>query len=147
MSYNPQKIAIGADHAGFEYKDLIKNYLLEKGYKVVDFGTNSENSVDYPDFAHPVAHSVETAENEVGLLFCGSAQGVSMTANKHQGIRASVAWLPEIAKLSREHNNANIMCLPARFIDLETAKACVDIFLKTEFEGGRHQGRANKISC
>ena len=141
------KIAIGADHAGFEYKEAIKDYLTLKGFEIVDMGTYSENSVDYPDFAHPVAEAVEKNEVDRGILFCGSGQGVCITANKHQGIRASLAWVPEIAKLSREHNNVNILCLPARFITKEVAYECVDLFIETEFEGGRHNTRVGKISC
>lgn len=142
-----KNIAIGADHAGFEYKNLIYNYLISKGFEVKDFGTNSADSVDYPDFAHPVANAVETGEFDRGILVCGSGQGVCITANKHQGIRAALAWEPEIAKLSREHNNVNILCLPARFISEKTAFECVDIFLETQFEGGRHQNRVGKMSC
>jgi ribose 5-phosphate isomerase B len=142
-----KKIAIGADHAGFEYKNLIAEYLKGKGFEVTDFGTNAPDSVDYPDFAHPVAISVENTQADRGILVCGSGQGVCITANKHQGIRAALAWEPEIAKLSREHNNVNILCLPARFISQETALKCVDIFLETAFEGGRHGTRVDKISC
>lgn len=142
-----KKIAIGADHAGFEYKNLIYNYLVSKGFEVADFGTNSADSVDYPDFAHPVATAVEIGDFDRGILVCGSGQGVCITANKHQGIRAALAWEPEIAKLSREHNNVNVLCLPARFISEKTAFECVDIFLETQFEGGRHQNRVGKMSC
>jgi ribose 5-phosphate isomerase B len=141
------KIAIGADHAGFDYKQPVIDFLKSKGHKVVDFGTHSSSSVDYPDFAHPVALSVESGESNFGVLICGSAQGVSITANKHQGIRAAVVWVNEIAELSRLHNNANVICLPARFITVETALNCVETFLKTEFEGGRHANRVGKISC
>lgn len=142
-----KKIAIGADHAGFEYKNKISAYLADAGYEILDFGTYSANSVDYPDFAHPVATSVESGEAERGILVCGSGQGVCITANKHQGIRAALVWEPEIAKLSREHNNVNILCLPARFISENVAFDCVNIFLNTEFEGGRHGDRVGKISC
>ena len=141
------KIAIGADHAGFEYKEAIKVYLENKGFEVIDKGAFSADSVDYPDFAHPVAQAVENHDVERGILVCGSGQGVCITANKHQGVRASLAWLPEIAKLSREHNNANVLCLPARFISTETAFECIDLFLNTPFEGGRHANRVGKISC
>lgn len=141
------KIAIGADHAGFEYKEAIKEYLTLKGFEIVDKGTYSENSVDYPDFAHPVAEAVEKDEVDRGILVCGSGQGVCITANKHQGIRAALAWEPEIAKLSREHNNVNVLCLPARFVTKEVAFECVDLFMNTEFEGGRHNTRVGKISC
>ncbi len=142
-----KKIAIGADHAGFEYKNKISAFLQKEGYEIIDFGTYSADSVDYPDFAHPVALSVESGEVERGILVCGSGQGVCITANKHQGIRAALAWDPEIAKLSREHNNVNILCIPARFISENSAFECVDIFLKTQFEGGRHGNRVGKISC
>lgn len=141
------KIAIGADHAGFEYKEAIAAYLTLKGFEIIDKGTFSESSVDYPDFAHPVAEAVENDEVDRGILVCGSGQGVCITANKHQGIRAALAWEPEIAKLSREHNNVNLLCLPARFVTKEVAFECVDLFLNTEFEGGRHNGRVGKISC
>jgi ribose 5-phosphate isomerase B len=141
------KIAIGADHAGFECKEAIKEYLTLKGFEIIDKGTYSASSVDYPDFAHPVAEAVENNLVDRGILVCGSGQGVCITANKHQGIRAALAWEPEIAKLSREHNNVNVLCLPARFISLETAIECVNLFINTEFEGGRHATRVGKISC
>ncbi|MGE6220181.1 ribose 5-phosphate isomerase B [Nubsella zeaxanthinifaciens] len=142
---NQLKIAIGADHAGFEYKEILKEFL--SNYEVVDFGTHSLDSVDYPDFAHPVANAVEKGEADFGVLVCGSAQGVAITANKHQGIRAAVSWLTEIAKLSRQHNNANVICIPARFVSADLAKEMVETFLATPFEGGRHANRVNKISC
>ena len=141
------KIAIGADHAGFSLKEKLKKYLLEKGIEVKDFGPNSEQSVDYPDFAHPVASAVEKKEFDFGLLMCGSGNGINMTANKHAGIRSALCWNSEIAKLARQHNNANILTLPARFIEEAEAKKCVDIFLSTPFEGGRHEGRVKKIAC
>ncbi len=140
-----KKIAIAADHAGFEYKELIKKY-LENKYDVHDFGTYNLDSVDYPDFVHPAATSVENGDNELGILICGSAQGVAITANKHQKIRCALAWMPEIAALSRQHNNANMVALPARFIAKELAFEIVDTFLTTDFEGGRHQNRVDKIS-
>ena len=140
------KIAIGGDHAGFLYKKELKSYLESNGHQVVDFGPFSEESVDYPDFAHPLSLSVENKENEIGILICGSANGVAITANKHNGIRAAICWLPELAVLARSHNNANVVCLPARFIDLESAKQIVNNFIKTDFEGGRHQNRVAKIS-
>lgn len=138
-------IAIGADHAGFEYKELLKNYLSEKGYTVVDFGTNSTASVDYPDYVHPLAAEVASGQIEMGILLCGSANGVCMTANKHREIRAALCWNTEVAKLARQHNNANIICLPARFVTIDEAQQMVDTFLTTEFEGGRHQNRVDKI--
>jgi ribose 5-phosphate isomerase B len=140
-------IAIGADHAGFEYKKELVNWLREKGYQVSDKGTHDTSSVDYPDFAHPVAEMVEKGEAAFGILFCGSANGVAITANKHQGIRAGLCWQNDIAKLVRQHNDANIICLPARFIAFEQAKQMVELFIETPFEGGRHQNRVNKISC
>lgn len=139
------KIAIGADHAGFDYKELLKSFLSD--YDVRDFGTNSADSVDYPDFAHPVADSVESGESTFGILVCGSANGVAITANKHQGVRAAICWQTEIAELARLHNNANIICVPARFVSEETAKEMVTTFLNTAFEGGRHQTRVAKMSC
>lgn len=139
------KIAIGADHAGFEYKELLKSFLSD--YEVKDFGTYSADSVDYPDFAHPVAEAVETEACEFGILVCGSANGVAITANKHQKIRAAICWEKEIAELARLHNNANVICIPARFVTEALAKDMVTAFLNTAFEGGRHQGRVNKMSC
>ena len=139
------KIAIGCDHAGPELKEKIKEHFVDK-FNFDDKGTNGPDSVDYPDYAHAVASAVE-GDADWGILICGSAQGVAMTANKHQGIRAAVSWNEEIAKLSRQHNNANIICLPARFINEADAIKCVEAFANTEFEGGRHERRVNKISC
>ena len=141
------KVAIGGDHAGYEYKNIILQWLQEQNYEVADFGPNSADSMDYPDTAHPLASAVESGQFEYGILICGSGNGVCMTANHHQGIRAGLAWNVEVAELIRQHNNANILCLPARFIDLETAVACVKTFFGTPFEGGRHARRADKISC
>lgn len=141
------KIAIGADHAGFDYKQNLIAELKAQGHDVVDFGTHSTDSVDYPDFAHPVASSVETKQTELGILICGSANGVAITANKHQGIRAAICWLPELAALARQHNNANVVCIPARFISLADASKIVSTFLITAFEAGRHDRRVEKISC
>ncbi|HEY8387534.1 MAG TPA: ribose 5-phosphate isomerase B [Parasegetibacter sp.] len=140
-------VAIGCDHAGFKYKEELLSYLREKNFQVNDFGTHSEDSVDYPDFAHPTAISVEKKESGFGILICGSANGVAITANKHQGIRAAICWSEELAKLARQHNNANIICIPARFVTVEQAKSMVDAFINTPFEGGRHENRVNKISC
>lgn len=140
-------IAIGADHAGFEYKELLKKHLEQNGHQVKDFGTHSLDSVDYPDFAHPVASAVEKKEFELGVLICGSANGVAITANKRQGIRAAICWTEEIASLARQHNNANIVCVPARFVSRDLAEKITDKFLATPFEGGRHETRVNKISC
>lgn len=140
-------IAIGADHAGYEYKNAIADLLRSKGWEVKDFGTYTTNSVDYPDFAHPVSSAVENGEAACGILICGSANGVAITANKHQGIRAAICWQTELAKLAREHNNANIICLPARFVSLTAAKEMVTIFMDTKFEGSRHERRVEKIAC
>lgn len=141
------KVAIGSDHAGFSYKASLKDWLITNGYEIKDFGTFSEESADYPDFAHPVAYAVENKEFELGILVCGSANGVAITANKHQGIRAAICWKEELASLARKHNNANIVCIPERFIDFELAKKIVETFLTTSFEGGRHERRVSKISC
>jgi len=139
------KIAIGADHAGFEYKQALAEAVGTAEIK--DFGTYSPDSVDYPDFAHPVASAVESGEFDFGILVCGSANGVAITANKHQGIRAAICWNTELAGLARKHNNANIVCIPARFISIEDAKSIVTAFLNTGFEGGRHANRVNKMAC
>jgi ribose 5-phosphate isomerase B len=139
------KIAIGSDHAGFSYKQALLSWLPQATIK--DFGTYSTDSTDYPDFAHPVAAAVENGEFNFGILVCGSANGVAITANKHQGIRAAICWLPELAGLARQHNNANIICIPERFISLDDAKTIVETFLTTEFEGGRHATRVGKMSC
>ena len=140
-------IAIGSDHAGFEYKTKLIQYLnIEKGIALRDFGTYSDSSVDYPDFAHPVANAVESGAYEMGILLCGSANGVAIAANKHAQIRAAICWTEEIAQLARQHNNANILCLPARFLTLEGAFKIVDTFFSTAFEGGRHATRVDKIA-
>jgi ribose 5-phosphate isomerase B len=140
-------IALGADHAGIDYKNSIKTWLEEKGYAVKDYGTYNTDSVDYPDFAHPTASSVEKKETSFGILFCGSANGVAMTANKHAGIRAGLCWQAEVAELTRLHNDANVICIPARFVTLDLAKEMIEKFMSTPFEGGRHQNRVNKITC
>jgi len=140
-------VAIGSDHAGFEHKEDLISFLEAKGLAFIDFGTHSTESVDYPDFAHPVANAVEKGEASFGILICGSANGVAMSANKHRGIRAAVCWGEELAKLSREHNNANIICIPARFVREGDAEKMVQIFMSSEFEGGRHQTRVDKIAC
>lgn len=142
-----KKIAIGSDHAGFDYKELLKSWLTSHGYEIKDFGAYSTESADYPDFAHPVALAVENKEFEFGVLLCGSANGVAITANKHQGIRAGLCWNEEVASLVRQHNNANIVCIPARFVSEEEAKKILERFLSTPFEGGRHQKRVDKIGC
>ncbi|WP_304344220.1 ribose 5-phosphate isomerase B [Chryseobacterium koreense] len=141
-----KKIAIACDHAGFEYKEYLKNQLSSR-YEIQDFGTNSLDSVDYPDFVHPAATSVENGENELGILICGSGQGVQLTANKHQKIRCALCWMPELGSLARKHNNCNMVAIPARFIAQELALEIVEKFLETPFEGGRHEKRVEKISC
>lgn len=140
-------IPIGADHAGFQLKAEIIKHLESIGYEVKDFGCYSEESIDYPDYAHPVAELVENTPGMLGILICGSGNGINMTANKHQGIRSALCWKNEIAQLAREHNNANIIALPARFISTEEGIEMVDTFLNTAFEGGRHERRVNKIAC
>jgi len=139
------KIAIGSDHAGFSYKQQLLETLDVA--KLKDFGTHSADSVDYPDFSHPVANAVESGEFDFGILICGSANGVAITANKHQGIRAAICWNEELASLARRHNNANIVCIPARFISIEEAEKIIKTFLSTEFEGGRHANRVGKMAC
>jgi ribose 5-phosphate isomerase B len=140
-------IAIGSDHAGYECKEKLKSFLATKNISCKDFGTHDSSSVDYPDYAHPVAEEVESGNAAFGILICGSANGVAITANKHQDIRAALCWEKEIAALARQHNNANIICLPARFISEADAEEMVAVFMKTAFEGGRHQNRVDKISC
>ena len=139
------KIAIASDHAGFNMKQHIKNHLEKKGYELCDYGTNSEESVDYPDYGHPLAEAVEKGKCSVGISLCGSGNGIYMVTNKHKGIRGALCWNREIAVLARKHNDANICSIPARFIDLELAVDIVDLFLTTDYEGGRHQSRVDKI--
>lgn len=140
-------IAIGCDHAGLDYKAALIAFLEKNNYAVKDFGTYNNDSVDYPDYAHPVAQSVETNECGFGILICGSANGVAITANKHAGIRAAICWKNEIAELARLHNNANIICIPARFVQMDEAENMVHLFMQTAFEGGRHEKRVLKINC
>lgn len=142
---NIKKLAIAADHAGFDLKEEMVKYLQKKGIEVKDFGTFSPDSVDYADFAHPLANAVEGGEFPVGISICGSGNGINMTVNKHQGIRSAICWNEEISRLARYHNDANICSLPARFISKEEAFKIIDVFLTTEFEGGRHTQRINKI--
>ncbi len=139
------KIAIGSDHAGFSYKEAIKDHLTQAGFEVNDLGTFTDASCDYPDYAHAVASAVEAGVSLFGVLVCGSANGVAITANKHAGIRAAICWEKEIAILARAHNDANIICVPARFVPVDAALEMVDLFLSTEFEGGRHATRVGKI--
>ena len=140
------KVAIGCDHAGYDYKDTIIRVLKKAGAEVIDLGTYSSDSVDYPDFVHPVADLVENGKADLGVLICGSGNGVSMTANKHEGIRAALCWKNEIAELARLHNDANIISIPARFVSAKLARQMVRTFISTDFEGGRHQRRVDKIS-
>jgi ribose 5-phosphate isomerase B len=140
-------IGFACDHAGFQMKEMLIEYLMGEGYAITDFGTMSEDSCDYPDFAHALAKAVADGKCDMGIALCGSGNGISMTLNKHQNIRAALCWLPELAKLARNHNNANICSIPARFINDDTAREIVDSFLNEEFEGGRHQRRVEKINC
>jgi ribose 5-phosphate isomerase B len=141
------KISIGGDHAGFALKEKVKQVLADKNIEVSDHGTYSEDSTDYPDYAHPVANDIENGTSDLGIVICGSGNGINMTVNKHQGIRSALCWEPEIAHMARLHNNANVLALPARYISEEVALKCLEEFLNTEFEGGRHQRRVDKIAC
>ena len=141
------KIGIASDHAGFELKQFLINWLNENNFEVTDFGTNSTASCDYPDYAHPLVDAVEIGACMFGIAICGSGNGINMTVNKHQGIRSALCWETELAALARQHNNANILTIPARFIPQEKALELVKTFLTTDFEGGRHQARINKIPC
>lgn len=138
-------LAIGCDHAGYDYKEALAKMLRDNGWQVEDKGTYSHDSTDYPDYAHPVAAMVEAGTATAGILICGSGNGVCMTANKHQGVRAALCWADELAALARQHNNANVLCIPARYVSPETAASMTNIFLSTAFEGGRHEKRVNKI--
>jgi ribose 5-phosphate isomerase B len=140
-------IAIGGDHAGFEYKQRLITLLENKGYEVKDFGPDTSDSVDYPDYVHPLCEAIEKGKMDLGVIICGSGNGVAITANKHRGIRAAICWNEELAALARQHNDANLIALPARFIPYELTEKLVDIFLNTEFEGGRHARRVGKIPC
>ena len=141
------KIAIGGDHAGYEYKEKLVNSLVEAGYEVKDFGPDSNASVDYADYVHPLSSAIESGEYSLGIVICGSGNGVAITANKHQGIRAALCWNEELAALGRSHNNANVLAIPARFVTFELAEKMATTFLTTDFEGGRHQTRVDKIAC
>jgi ribose 5-phosphate isomerase B len=145
MTMKQLKMAIGCDHAGYEMKEFLKDKLAAKGVPVEDFGTHSTSSVDYPDYVHPLADSIQEKNNDFGILICGSANGVAITANKHAHIRAALCWREEVATLARQHNDANVICLPARFITNEEALKMVTLFMETDFEGGRHATRVNKI--
>ena len=141
------KIGMACDHAGYELKEYLKKILVKRGNEVVDFGTNSPDSMDYPDTAHPLAEAVEAGEVCFGIAICGSGNGISMTLNKHQGVRAALCWEPELGALAKKHNNANVLSLPGRFISIDTAKEIVKAYMAAEFEGGRHQRRVEKIPC
>ena len=141
------KISIGNDHAGVSYKEAIIAYLEEKGFEVQNYGTDTEDSVDYPDYIHPVAKDVSDGKADLGIIICGSGNGAAMTANKHQKVRAALCWTKEIVALAREHNNANILSLPARYISIPQSLAMVETYISTDFEGGRHQGRIDKMPC
>jgi ribose 5-phosphate isomerase B len=141
------KIAVASDHAGYELKNKVVRLLEKKGYEVNDFGTHSPESTDYPDYAHPLGESVEKKESALGIVMCGSGNGINMAVNKHQGIRSALCWEEELAEMARKHNDANVLSLPARYIDQDKALKLVEIFLDTEFEGGRHQRRVDKIPC
>lgn len=147
MADNKQSIAIGCDHAGFPYKARVLQLLQERGIHLLNFGTDSGDSVDYPDFVHPVAEAVESGRARLGIVLCGSGNGVAITANKHQGIRAALCWEPELGALARAHNDANVLALPVRFISEDEAVQIVNAFLDAEFEGGRHARRVGKIAC
>ena len=140
-------IAIGSDHAGFDCKEDLISFLEAEKMDFKDYGTFSKDSVDYPDFAHPVALAVEKGEASFGILLCGSANGVAISANKHQGVRAAICWGEELSELARKHNNANVLCVPARFLTDGLAEKILDVFMNTEFEGGRHEKRVEKINC
>jgi len=141
------RIAIGGDHAGFHYKQRLIKHLEDAGHEVKDFGPGSDASVDYPDHVHPLASGIAAEDFDLGILICGSGNGVAMTANKHENVRAALCWNKEIASLARQHNNANVICLPARFVAYEYAESLADTFVNTAFEGGRHERRVNKINC
>jgi ribose 5-phosphate isomerase B len=141
------KLSLGSDHAGYPLKEAIKEHLTQLGHEVADRGAYSLDSVDYPDFGHAVARDVQTGASELGIVVCGSGNGINMSVNKHDSVRGALCWLPELASLARQHNDANVLSLPGRFISEAVGLACVDAFLTSEFEGGRHAGRVAKISC
>lgn len=141
------KISIGNDHAGPEYKKAIVDFLVSKGYEIFNHGTDTSESVDYPDFGHPVAYDVESKKAHFGIVICGSGNGIAMTVNKHNGVRAALCWTKEIAELARQHNDANVISIPSRFTSIPQAVEMVDTFLNTAFEGGRHERRVQKIAC
>ncbi len=140
-----KKVTVACDHAGFLVKQTVLDFFKESGFEVLDFGTFSEESVDYPDFIHPAMQAIEGGEAEMGVVMCGSGQGAAITANKHAGIRAALCWTPELASLARRHNNANVLAIPARFVSKETVRHMLDVFFAAPFEGGRHERRVSKI--
>ena len=142
-----QTIGMACDHAGYKMKESLKRWLARQGYKIVDFGTHSEESMDYPDTAHPLAVALEDGRVDFGIALCGSGNGISMTLNKHQGVRAALCWKSELGALAKQHNNANVLSLPARFVSLRLAKEIVTAYMNAKFEGGRHQRRVEKIAC
>lgn len=142
-----RRVAVGSDHAGYELKNQVRDYLASKGHEVLDLGANSADSVDYPDYGHLIAESIENGKAEIGVTVCGSGNGINMTVNKHRSIRAALCWQEEISRLARAHNDANVCSLPARFISFDEAKRILDAFLITPFEGGRHSTRVDKIPC
>ncbi len=142
-----QTIGMACDHAGYKMKESLKRWLAKQGYKIVDFGTHSEESMDYPDTAHPLAVALERGQVDFGIALCGSGNGISMTLNKHQGVRAALCWKSELGALAKQHNNANVLSLPARFVSLRLAKEIVTAYMNAKFEGGRHQRRVEKIAC
>ncbi|MBR3303038.1 MAG: ribose 5-phosphate isomerase B [Bacteroidales bacterium] len=142
-----QTIGMACDHAGYKMKESLKRWLARQGYKIVDFGTHSEESMDYPDTAHPLAVALERGQVDFGIALCGSGNGISMTLNKHQGVRAALCWKSELGALAKQHNNANVLSLPARFVSLRLAKEIVTAYMNAKFEGGRHQRRVEKIAC
>ena len=142
-----QTIGMACDHAGYKMKESLKRWLARQGYKIVDFGTHSEESMDYPDTAHPLAVALERGQVDFGIALCGSGNGISMTLNKHQGVRAALCWKSELGALAKQHNNANVLSLPARFVSLRLGKEIVTAYMNAKFEGGRHQRRVEKIAC
>jgi ribose 5-phosphate isomerase B len=141
-----KKIGLASDHAGFAMKQYVKKWLEEKGWSYTDYGTDNEDSCDYPDYAHPLANAIENGEHELGVAICGSGNGINMTLNKHQGVRAALCWLPQLAALARQHNNANVLVMPGRFITNEMANAILNAYFEAAFEGGRHQNRIDKMA-
>lgn len=147
MTKTGPKIAVASDHAGYDLKEKLKAYLASKGYEITDYGTDSDKSTDYADYVHPLSDALAAGRHDLGMVMCGSGNGVNMTANKHREIRSALCWTPEIARLARAHNDANVLALPARFISAELAMEILEVFLSTSFDGGRHADRIAKIPC